>query len=390
MTVTLPVGFVPLVDAAPLIIAAELDFAGGEGLHLDLHRAASWSMLRDMLDFGQVDAAHMLSVVPVAKALGLGGGVSDMEALMVLSLNGQVLGISSRLAARLQDTGLPLDFQDAKAAGNALLSTGQRLRIGTPFPFSMHTELLHYWLESLGLSPEAAPLILTVPPPLMADALAADEIDVFCVGEPWGSDAVERAGAVLLLPGSAIWSQAPEKVLATRAGWAAAHPDLVGPLIRALWRAGRWLADPGNHIIASEILARKGFLDVSADLIDRALTGRILTAGGGAEVQVPQFVEFHAGAANFPWRSQAAWIAARLAARHGLDPGPAMDRARTTFRSDLYRQHLDPEGVLLPAASDKAEGLLDRATTVPAVRGTLILERNRFFDGRKFDPALPV
>ena len=34
MTVTLPLGFIPLVDTAPLIVAAEFGFAEAEGLHL--------------------------------------------------------------------------------------------------------------------------------------------------------------------------------------------------------------------------------------------------------------------------------------------------------------------------------------------------------------------
>ena len=76
MTVSLALGFIPLVDAAPLIIASEPGFAKAEGLVLDLRRAASWSMLRDTLDFGSVEVAHMMSVVPVAKALGLGGGAA--------------------------------------------------------------------------------------------------------------------------------------------------------------------------------------------------------------------------------------------------------------------------------------------------------------------------
>jgi two-component system, oxyanion-binding sensor len=105
---------------------------------------------------------------------------------------------------------------------------------------------------------------------------------------------------------------------------------------------------------------------------------------------VPQFIAFHEGAANFPWRSQAAWIGARLAARNRIDPEPAMDRARACFRSDLFRLHAAAAGAALPRASDKVEGLLDRPEPVPAVHGTLSLARNRFFDGQIFDPALKV
>lgn len=388
MTRALPLGFIPLVDAAPLIIAAELGFAEEEGLAVSLHRAASWSMLRDMLDFGQVDAAQMLSVVPVARALGLGGGTVPLEAPMVLSLNGQVLGLSARLAAAMRATGLPFRFGEARAAGLALAALpATPIRIGVPFPFSMQAALVQYWLAHA--APAAQVTIRTVPPPRMAEALAAGEVDAFCVGEPWGSHAVEVAGAELLLPGAAIWSQAPEKVLATRAGWCEAEPDLAGRLLRALWRAARWLGDAANRVTAAELLARPAHLGIAAELIDRALTGRLLITRAGAEEAVPQFLEFHAGAANFPWRSQAAWIGADLAARHGLAPDAAIAAARATFRSDLFRLHLGPAGAVLPRASDKAEGMLTAAEAVPAVNGTLILARNRFFDGQIFDPATP-
>ena len=80
-----------------------------------------------------------------------------------------------------------------------------------------------------------------MPPPLMARALAMGEIDAFCVGEPWGSIAVEAGVGELVLPGTAIWAFAPEKVLATRLGWAAAEPGLAGPLVRAFGgRAAGW------------------------------------------------------------------------------------------------------------------------------------------------------
>ncbi|MCA0272377.1 MAG: ABC transporter substrate-binding protein [Proteobacteria bacterium] len=368
-------GYMPLVDAAPLIVAAEFGFAEEEGLHLALVRAASWSMLRDMLDVGQVAAAQMLSVVPVARALGLGGGTEPLETPLILSLNGQVIGLS----ADLPDIG----FGDPVATGAALQRLGRTLRIGVPFPFSMQAELLTYWTERAGA---AAVEVRTVPPPRMAEAMQAGEIDGFCVGEPWGSHAVDTAGARLVIPGSAIWSQAPEKVLATRAGWAEAEPELAGRLLRALWRAGRWAGNPANRTTLAEVLSRATYLDLAPDLIDRALSHRLLVTRAGPEVEVPQFQTFHDGLANFPWRSQAAWIGARLAGRFGLDRASAMDRARAVFRSDLFRQHLAPIGVPLPRASDKLEGALGRDETLPAVHGHLILARNRFFDGAIFDP----
>jgi len=384
MTVTLRLGFLPLVDAAPLIVAEAMGFAEEEGLALDLVAAPSWSASRDLLSIGEVTAAQMLAPVPVALALGL-GSPARFEVLSVLNLNGNAIGVSTALAARMRDHDFALS--DARDAGLALLAAaGQRLRIGVPFAFSMHNELVRYWLEGLGQTLPESLEIVTVPPPLMPDALAAGEVDAFCVGEPRGSVAGERGAGVLLLPTSAIWAAAPEKVLAARAGWAEQDPELAGRLIRALWRAGRWLGQGANLTVAGEVLAAR--LGVSAEVVERSLTGRLVIAADGAERVVPGFLRFDGGAAGFPWRSQAAWIGARLARRHGLDAMQAQTVAAQVFRSDIYRLHLGPAGADLPAASAKVEGSLAEPTPVASSRGRLILPPDRFYDAQVFDPGL--
>ncbi len=388
MSVTLRLGYVPLLDAAPLIIAEALGFAEEEGLHFDLHPAPGWASLRDMLALGQVQAAQMLAPIPVAMALGLGRSPARFEALSVLNMNGNTIGVSQPLAEKMRQAGHAFDFTDAAAAGRALLAASQTLRIGVPFAFSMHSELLHFWLAALGADPAQCD-IRTVPPARMAAALAADEIDVFCVGEPWGSVAVDQGAATLLLPTAAIWASAPEKVLASCTGWADAEPGLAGKLLRAIWRAGRWLGASENHLVASELLTATGRLAVAPDILERALTGRMVIAPDGSERNTPRFIAFHDGAAGFPWRSQAAWIGAALARRHGLNVDAATLTAAAVFRSDLYRQHLRMTAAELPGASEKLEGALAAPFAVPAERGQLILPADRFFNARIFDPALP-
>jgi NitT/TauT family transport system ATP-binding protein len=387
MSIALSIGFMPLVDAAPLIAASEMGFAREEGLDLRLERAPSWSTLRDMLAFGGVEAAHMLSPVPVAMALGLGGVSVPLSAVSVLAVNGDVIGVSRALAERMRAQGFGFDFSDAVAARAALrAAAGAGLRIGVPFPFSMHAELLHYWLSEPG-----APAIdiRTVPPPLMAEAIAAGEIDAFCVGEPWGSIAVENGVGELLLPGAAIWAFAPGKVLAVRSDWAAREEETLGRLMRAVWRAGRWLDRPGSRTTAAEIMARREHLNLPAEVIDRALSGRLTISSRGDARRVEGFVEFHAGAASFPWRSQAAWIARRLAKRAGQDPQAATARARGVFRTDLYRRLLAGTGAEMPGASEKLEGTIEADTPAASESGRLVLRRDRFFDGRVFDLSVP-
>lgn len=385
--VPVSVGFIPLVDAAPLIVAQEMGFAAEEGIALDLRRAPSWSSLRDMLSFGQVDAAHMLSPVPVATAMGLGAAQGVLAAVSVLSVNGNVIGVNRALEAKLRDHGHDFGFDDAYAAGRALLAVSDTpLRIGVPFPFSMHAELVDYWLGALG-APKGRTEIRTVPPPLMADAIEAGEIDAFCVGEPWGSRTVERNVGALLLPGTAIWNFAPEKVLAVRQDWAETERSLLYRLIRAVWRAGRWLAQDGSVLLTTEMLSRPAYLDLSPELIERALTGRLAINAGGEMRHAERFIAFSGGAANFPWRSQAEWIGHRLAHRTHVTDATARTAARGVFRSDLFRVALAETGADLPGASSKAEGALQADAAVASGGGRVILHRDRFFDGRVFEPA---
>ncbi|MEO0370784.1 MAG: CmpA/NrtA family ABC transporter substrate-binding protein [Pseudomonadota bacterium] len=383
----LNIGFIPLVDAAPLIAAAEMGFAEQEGLVLNLSRSPSWSTLRDKLCFGNLDAAHMLAPVPVAGALGLGGTAVRLEALSVLSVNGNVIGVSRDIGARMREAGHDFAFDNAQSAGQALIGVIEdTLRIGVPFPFSMHAELVHYWLHAMGLKAPKAVSVHTVPPPMMADALRAGDIDAFCVGEPWGSSSVEEGVADLLLPCPAIWAFAPEKVLATRAGWADDNAELAHRLIRALWRAARWLSDPTSRGLTTELLSREPYLDLPPEIVECALLGRFMISSKGELRHVPGFVDFFTGAAGFPWRSQAEWIGQQLVQRFGLDPQEAL-KAQTTFRSDIYRAALGHVAHDLPSASAKVEGAVNEPLAVGSVGGRLILPRDAFFDGRVFEPT---
>ncbi|MEM7599209.1 MAG: CmpA/NrtA family ABC transporter substrate-binding protein [Pseudomonadota bacterium] len=382
------IGFIPLVDAAPLIAASEMGFAEEEGLYLTLSRSPSWSTLRDKLCFGQLDAAHMLAPMPIAGALGLGGVTTPLHALSVLSVNGNVIGVSREIGARMRAAGHDFAFDNAETAGRALIGAiKDTLRIGVPFPFSMHAELVHYWLTALGVNDAHNISIQTVPPPMMPDALKAGEIDAFCVGEPWGSSSVETGVADLLLPCSAIWAFAPEKVLAVRAGWADENRDTAHRLIRAVWRASRWLSEPSSLGLATELLSRTPYLDLAPEVVECALLGRFAISSRGDVRTTAGFVDFFNGAAGFPWRSQAEWIGRQMASRLGLDHARAAKAAQATFRSDIYRAALGHVAHDLPSASAKVEGSVTEPLAVGSIGGRLILPRDAFFDGRIFEPT---
>lgn len=348
-------GYIPLVDAAPLVVAKELGFAEEEGLALSLVSAPSWSTLRDMLAFGQIQAAHMLSPVPVASALGLMNGIPRLNALMVLSVNGTVIGVSEGIAQRLSNASFAFDFSDAKAAGEAIANLGIPLRIGVPFVLSMHHELVSLWLSRSGMKAGTDFTICAVPPAMMAQAVRNGDLDAFCVGEPWGSVTVEQAAGAMLIPGSAIWSAAPEKALVVREDWAEQHLDDTARLMRAVWRAAEWLGRKGNAATTAELMTSGGYLSVGPDILERALSGELVINSKGVLRKTPDFLKMHGNDTCYPRQSQAVWIGDSLARRHGLALPPSREAAGSVFRSDLFRENLTELGAKVPKDISETE-----------------------------------
>ena len=94
MTGPVRIGFIPLVDAAALIVAVDKGFAAAEGLDVTLVREVSWSNVRDKLNIGLFDAAHLLAPVAIASSLGLGHVKVPIVASFNLGLNGNAITVS--------------------------------------------------------------------------------------------------------------------------------------------------------------------------------------------------------------------------------------------------------------------------------------------------------
>src|SRR5438445_4979104 len=96
----LRLGFVPLTDCAPLIMAQELGLFRKYGLQVTLHRELGWATIRDKIIYGELDAAHALAAMPAAATLGLGSIRCDCLTGLVLNLNGNAITLSNDLRER--------------------------------------------------------------------------------------------------------------------------------------------------------------------------------------------------------------------------------------------------------------------------------------------------
>ncbi|KQX42437.1 nitrate transporter [Devosia sp. Root436] len=385
----LTAGFLPLLDSALLVLAHEKGFAATEGLELHLVRETSWANIRDRAAIGHFDIAQMLAPMPLAASLGLTPIATPMIAPIVLGLGNNAITVSAELWHAMADQGAPGDLA-AGPAGAALArvvaASPRKLRFCVVHQTSSHNYELRYWLAASGIVPDRDIEIVVLPPPLLPDALGTGGIDGYCVGEPWNSIGVATRGAHIATVKASIWQSSPDKVIGMRASWADRHPDLVAALIRAIYRAGIWCADPANHPEAARIMSAPAYLDTASAIVARALTGR-LDIGGGVTSQVRDYFIPHAGAANFPWKSHALWYYSQMVRWGEVTQGSAnATTAAATFRPDLYRTALAPLGMPVPSADFKTDGAHATPSIIAATTGSLTMGPDLFFDGAIFDP----
>src|SRR5580700_7576968 len=349
--ISIRIGFIPLVDAAPLFVAVDKQFAAEEGFDVELVREVSWSNVRDKLNIGLFDAAHLLAPVAIASSLGIGHVRVPIAAPINLGVNGNAIAVSHELYAKLAahadgDLGDPLvsaqalarvvSDQDEKAAAP--------LTFGITFPFSNHNYQLRFWMSAGGVDPDEDVRLVVLPPPYMADSLASGQVDGFCVGAPWNSVAVDLGIGRILHFGCDIVARACEKVLAVRETWTRDNPDIVRRLLRALHRATAFLGEGGNRDEAACILAASQRLDVAATIIRRTLDGNLKVAPDGAERRSDQYLVVGGAGVSRPEPVQAAWLYAQMVRWRQAPMAPdLLAAAQAVFRPDLYDGALSPD-----------------------------------------------
>jgi two-component system, oxyanion-binding sensor len=391
MTQPLTIGFLPLVDACLPILAEEHGFAAAEGLELSFVRDVSWATVLDRLLYGHSDAAHMLAPLAIATTLGRGRPAQSLAAPFVLGLNGNAITVSNALAQALECEGSlsnPADLgRRLQSVAAKRREAGAPLRFGVVHRYSSHNYMLRYWLAGCSIRPDIDIEIVTVAPPFSADALEAGEIDASCVGEPWNSIAVERGVGQIVLATAQIWRRGVEKVLALRSERLEEIRPAVEGLIRAMRRAGEHFVDPANWEVNAAILARPEYCDAPHKLLLHAISDRLVLKQGAAPQQYPDFMFQYREAANFPWVSQAEWLYSQLVRWDGLEYDPAAAHAAArVFRPDVYRSALRDTKDPLPTSSSKVEGSVSAPLEAHTHGGTMMMENNRFFDGKSFDP----
>jgi ABC-type nitrate/sulfonate/bicarbonate transport system substrate-binding protein len=355
---TLRLGYLPLTDSAPLLVAQERRFFARHGVRVELSRHTAWSALRDRMAFDQLDGGQMLAPMPLALSLGLGGPQRDISVTATLNRNGNTIVLGSALMEMLAR---PVS---ARALATCLLqrqASGAKPAVfAVVFAFSSHNYLLRDWLASGGIDPERDVRLIVVPPSQVVTQLAAGAIDGFCAGEPWGSLAVESGVGQIALTSADIWPNHPEKLLAF-AQYAAGCGDESALIAAtaAVIEAGHWADEPGNREEVIRLLARDALPEIPPTVIARVLDGGLTFAPDGPTLPTHRMV-FAEGGASYPSAAQGGWYYEQMQRwGHLLDPAAPMP---DVWRSDLWSLAAGRLGITAPPVGPYADAKNAEAT----------------------------
>jgi two-component system, oxyanion-binding sensor len=329
----LRVGFVPLTDCAPLVMAKELGLFDKYGLRVELKRELGWATIRDKVAYRELDAAHTVVGMPFAATLGLGSIACECVTGLILNQHGNAITLSDRLWKKGVNNATSLRREVSRLGAKDLLT------FGVVYPFSSHNFLLRSWFSTAGILPDRDVRIVVVPPAQMVPNLNAGHLDGFCVGEPWNSAAAQLGASWCAATSAELAPGHPEKVLMVRRDFAEKQADEHLALIAAIMEACIFCQQVANHNHLAEVLARPEYVGVSAKVLACGIRGE-LQFGPGKPCYVPSFNVFYSPDANEPSAEKAAWVLRQLR-QGGLVPNPArldVTLARQVFRPDLYQK----------------------------------------------------
>ncbi len=326
----LRLGYVGLVDAAPLLVAAERGLFERYGLNVALTREVGWATIREKVMFGELDAAHALCTLPFAATLGLSMLPVPCVSALTMSRGGNAVVLSEEIRQRgvkNQET-LRLDVENRKAF--------RKYKFATVYACSTHNFQLRAWLEAAEIDPDEDVELVTLPPTQMCRNLAAGTIDGFCAGEPWPSLAISQKIGWSPVCSVDLFPDHAEKVLMVRKSFVEEHEEEHLALVAALADACELCDDPERRREVAVLLSDRKRVNCEPELIDECLSP-VFNYGLGRVETKPNFFRFHSDGSTVPRAEDAAWLLQRIAEGFAIKVEEDFETiGRRVFRADLH------------------------------------------------------
>lgn len=257
------IGYIPITDAAALLVAHELGYFKDEGI--DSERPTlirGWAPLVEAFASHRFNLTHMLAPIPVWMRYN---NKYPVKLTAWDHTNGSAIVVH-------KDSGImsPKDFGGKQFA--------------MPFWYSMHNIISQMLLKEHGITPVIRPQnaeigpnecnFLVLNPPDMPPALASKQIDGYCVAEPFCAMGEAKANGRILRFNGDIWKGSACCVVVM-------HEDDVVDPERAAWGQGVHNAIVRAQLHISEnrkeiahMLSKNGkkYLPMPAKVVERAMT----------------------------------------------------------------------------------------------------------------------
>lgn len=339
----LRIGYLPITDAAPLLLAYARGFYEAEGLKPErpvLFRG--WSQVAEAFQARQVDIVHIL--MPTAIWMRFGQRF-PVKVVAWDHTDGSALTVANHVRT-LDDL------------------AGQTVAI--PFWYSIHNVVLQLLLRRNGLKPltqgeptraERSVKLVIMAPPDMPPALANGAIAGYIVADPFNAAAeVNKVGRILRFTGD-IWLNHACCVVVMHEDDTSRRPEWAQAVVTAITKAQVWTRQ--NRKEAARLLSKAGgdFLPQPQAVIERALEHYDLSEyGATGAVKHPEWGNHRIDFQPFPFPSYTEELVKLL--------------KETTVEGDsAFLQRLDPVQVHRELVEDRFARAAIQAAGGPASFG---------------------
>ncbi|MFZ4702471.1 MAG: CmpA/NrtA family ABC transporter substrate-binding protein, partial [Candidatus Methylumidiphilus sp.] len=287
--VELSIGFVPIVCSAPLLFAAGQGYFKDVGLDVELVKTPGWGAIRERLLKGDYDAAHVLSVMPIAMSLGIDTPAAPTDLSLIQNTNGQAIVLAKKHQAKRN----PGEWKG--------------FTFGVPFGHSMHRLLLCYFLAESGVDPDKDVTIKAVPPPEMVAQLKSGLLDGYLSPEPFCQVAVAQDAGFIHMLTKDIWDGHPCCGFSISRKISKDAPNTQMALLKAVIRAAAHVRKAENRVAVATQLSGATYLNQPQPILEAILTGTFPDGLGNTRTE-PNRIDFNA----VPYPALATWMLTQM------------------------------------------------------------------------------
>jgi bicarbonate transport system substrate-binding protein len=379
-TTAIKLGYIPIVEAAGLVIAKEKGFFSKYGMtDVELSKQANWASARDNVTIGSqgggIDGGQWQMPMPhlITEGIITNGQKVPMYVLAQLNTQGNGIAIAGMHAGK----GLHLDItQAADYIKGFPANNGRKFKAAHTFPNVNQDFWIRYWFAAGGVDPDQDIDLLAVPPAETVQGMRNGTMDAFSTGDPWPYRIIaENIGHMAALTAQ-IWKFHPEEYLAVRADWVDQNPKATKALLKGLMEAQQWCDDPANRPELVSIVSGRNYFNVPSEILIPPYEGAYQMGDGQPEIKDfqmgPLYWKDGIGSVSYPYKSHDLWFLVE-SLRWGFHKDYLKDKEiiDRVNREDLWREAATEAGFTADIPASTSRGV------------------ETFFDGVTFDPENP-